>query len=66
MIYPDFIMRDLRQNLDCETDDESQDERIDNMSHNEALDRICNWNGLINYGEAIRAWVQAIYGVVLK
>ena len=65
MIYPENILRLVRQNLDIEPTDTSMDEEINNMSRNEVLNRVCEWEGLIGYGRVIREWIKDIYGVDL-
>jgi len=65
--YPEYIMQAVRQNLaDIEEDDASHDYEINGMSHHEIFDRVCNWEGIINYGSIIRRLVRDIYGVELK
>ena len=46
--------------------DESKDDEIAEMSKEEVLDRVCNWNGLIGYGSTIKQWIEDIYGVNLE
>ena len=53
MKYPENIMRKVRGNLDLELDDTSRDGEIEGMSKREVFDRVCNWDGLINYGDTI-------------
>ena len=65
MTYPENILRLVRQNLDIESTDTSMDEEINNMSRNEVLNRVCEWEGLIGYGRVIREWIKDIYGVDL-
>ena len=65
MTYPENILRLVCQNLDLEPTDTSMDEEINNMSRNEVLNRVCEWEGLIGYGEVIREWIKDIYGVDL-
>ena len=65
MTYPENILGLVRQNLDLEPTDTSMDEEINAMSRNEVLDRVCEWEGLIGYGEIIREWIKDIYGVDL-
>ena len=65
-MYPEYIMRYVRQNLDLEPDDTSKDSIINKMSHDDILSRVCEWNGLINYGSTIRNWIQSIYHVSLS
>ena len=54
MEYKEYIMEQIRQNLSLEADDNSKDDFINNMPKSEVLNRLCNWNGLINYGSTIR------------
>lgn len=63
--YFDNIMGDVRQNLGLEPDDESMDERINTMTRQEVFNRVCNWNGLINYAGMLREWVEDIWGIDL-
>ena len=65
MTYPENILRLVRQNLDLDPTDTSMDDEINAMSRNEVLDRVCEWEGLIGYGEVIREWIKDIYGVDL-
>ena len=65
MTYPENILRLVRQNLDLKPTDTSMDEEINNMSRNEVLNRVCEWEGLIGYGRVIREWINDIYGVNL-
>ena len=51
MTYPENILRLVRQNLDLEPTDTSMDDKINNMSRNEVLDRVCEWEGLIVMAE---------------
>lgn len=66
MQYPESIMADVRQNLSLEPDDTSKDTEIEAMTHNQILDKVATWNGLIGYGTTIRSWVKAIYGIELN
>ena len=59
--YFDSIMEDVRQNLGLEADDTSKDDEISEMSRDEILDRVCEWNGLIGYGSTVREWVENIW-----
>ena len=59
--YPNYVLNAIRQNLGLEQDDTSQDKIIEKMSKDEVLDRVCNWEGLIDYGEKIRNWFKDIY-----
>lgn len=66
MKYPENIMRMVRGNLDLELDDKSRDGEIVAMSKREVLNRVCNWDGLIDYGDTIIKWINQIYGIDLR
>lgn len=66
MKYPENIMRMVRGNLDLELDDKSRDGEIEAMSKQEVLNRVCDWDGLIDYGNTIIKWINQIYGVDLN
>lgn len=61
----DYILRYVRQNLGLDANDTSKDDIIAKMPKREILDRVCNWNGLINYGGQVKGWIEDIYGVEL-
>jgi hypothetical protein len=63
--YPEHIMGILRQRLGLEFDDTSRDVEILTYSHNEVFDEVCEWEGLIDYGDKIRELVDSIYGIEL-
>lgn len=62
MKYPENIMRMVRGNLDLEADDANRDGEIKAMSKQEVFNRVCNWDGLIDYGNTIIKWINQIYG----
>ena len=66
MKYPENIMRMVRGNLDLELDDTSRDGEIEAMSKQEIFSRVCDWEGLINYDNTIKSWVNQIYGIDLN
>ena len=66
MKYPENIMRMVRGNLDLEFDDTSHDGEIEAMSKQEVFSRVCDWEGLINYGSTIKSWIKQIYGIDLN
>lgn len=66
MKYPENIMCKVRGSLDLELDDKSRDGEIEAMSKQEVLNRVCNWDGLINYGDTIIKWINQIYGIDLN
>lgn len=66
MKYPENIMRMVRGNLDLELDDKSRDGEIAAMRKREVFNRVCNWDGLIDYGDTIIKWINQIYGIDLN
>lgn len=66
MKYPENIMRMVRGNLDLEADDANRDGEIKAMSKQEVFNRVCNWDGLIDYGNTIIKWINQIYGIDLN
>jgi hypothetical protein len=64
--YPDYIMEYVRQNLGLDANDTSRDVEIVRMSRDEILNRVCTWNGLIDYGATIKEWVGNIFEVELE
>ena len=64
--YPPYILRAVRSNLGYDENDDSHDEEIYGMSKDEVLDAVCNWDGLIHYGNRIKGWVESIYGINLN
>ena len=65
MIYPENIMCMVRQYMGLEPDDEKYDDEILSMKPSEVLGMVCEWEGLIGYGEVIREWIKDIYDVDL-
>ena len=66
MNYPEYILEILRQRKDLEEDDTSRDEEFQNLSANEVFDEVIKWDGLGNYADTIKQWVQDIYSVDLN
>lgn len=64
--YPEHIMECVRQRLGLEKYDYSRDEEINELSHNEVFEHVCNWNGLLGYDHTIKSWVRDIYKVELN
>lgn len=65
-VYPDDIMEAVRQNLDLDENDSTHDDIIEQMSKDEVLDRVLEWNGICGYGDEIRQWILDIYGIDLS
>lgn len=63
--YPEYIMEFLRQRKGLNEYDISEDKDINTLTANEALDEVCNWNGLIHYANTIKGWVKDIYKIDL-
>ena len=64
--YPEYIMCYVRQSLGLQADDTSEDDTINAMSGTEIFSRVCDWNGLLGYGDTIRVWIKDIFGKDLK
>jgi hypothetical protein len=58
-------MRAVRQNLGYEENDTTIDDTINKMKADNILDCVCNWNGLIHWGDTIKEWIEDIYKVKL-
>ena len=65
-MYPEHILKKLRQRWGLDEDDKSKDDVFNNYSPNEVLDEVCMWEGLIGYGPCIRGWIESIYGIDLE
>lgn len=61
-MYPEYILRMLRQRRGMDTNDKSEDDVLNSMPMDRVFDEVCNWNGLINYGATIRGWITDVYG----
>ena len=65
--YPEYIMGYVRQNLGLDDPEvKTEDDFINSMSKDEILERVCNWNGLINYHNTVKGWVEDIYNIELN
>jgi len=63
--YPESIMECVRQRWRLEKYDDSRDEEINELSPDEILEHVCNWNGLIGYASTIKSWIEDIYKLKL-
>lgn len=64
--YPEYIMQNLRQRRGLDKYDTSLDDRLSEMSKDNAFKDVVNWNGLLGgYDNTIKSWVKDIYGVDL-
>ena len=66
MKYNEYIMRNVRGNLDLEIDDTSKDDLIMEMSKKEVLERYFIWEGICGYTDIILDLIYDIYGVDLS
>lgn len=64
--YPEYIMCYVRQHLGLKPNDTSEDDAINAMAESEIFSRVCDWNGLIGYGDTIRTWIKDIFRKDLK
>lgn len=60
-LYPDSIMRCVRQNLGYDPNDISADKEISIMTPHEVLNSWLEWNGIIGYTDDILHAVSSIY-----
>ena len=56
-------MRKLRQRRWLEPNDISSDEILNNFSPQQAFKEVLSWEGLINWDETIKEWINDIYGI---
>jgi len=59
--YPDYIMRNVRENLGLTPDDTSEDAFIMEMDKEEVVERYFTWEGIIGYGNKIISVVNDIF-----
>ena len=64
--YPNYIYEAVRQNLGVDKYDFSVDCKIDEMSHDEVLLRICIWKSIPGFDITIKKWIRDIYGTQLQ
>ena len=64
--YPEYIMCYVRQYLGLNPNDTSEDDAINAMAESEIFSRVCDWNGLLGYGDTIRVWIKDVFGKDLK
>lgn len=63
--YPESIMECVRQRWGLEKYDDSKDDEINQLSPDEVLEHVCNWNGLLGYATTIKSWIGDIYKIDL-
>ena len=64
--YPEYIMCYVGQHLGLNPNDTSEDDAINAMAESEIFSRVCDWNGLLGYGDTIRVWIKDVFGKDLK
>lgn len=63
--YSENIMEFVRQRWGMEKYDDSKDDEINQLSPDEVLEHVCNWNGLVGYANTIKSWIGNIYKIDL-
>lgn len=64
--YPEYIMRNIRQNLGLEANDTSRDDYIMKMSKERVFKAYLEWEGIIGYTNEILSTISEIYGTNLS
>lgn len=59
--YSEDVMEYVRQRWGLKKYDDSKDKEINQLSPNEVLEHVCNWNGLLGYSNMIKSWIRDIY-----
>ena len=63
MKYPNWIVKNVRENLGLEPDDDSRDNEIATMSRREVFERWLTWQGIIGYGCYILDTIEEIWDI---
>lgn len=63
--YPEYILKKLRERVGNNEDDTSQDEEFQEMSPEDVLNEVLEWDGICGYASTILRWIQDIYKVKL-
>ena len=63
---PKSVLRDMRERLGYDEDDDTSDEEILSMSGKEFLSEYINWNGLIGHADTIIEAIYMAYGISLE
>lgn len=63
--YSESIMECVRQRWGLEKYDDSKDDEINQLSPDEVLEHVCNWNRLLGYATIIKSWIGDIYKIDL-
>jgi len=61
----EYILKILRQRYKLDENDKSKDKDFIYLSANEVFEHVTTWEGLINYADTIKKWVNDIYKVDL-
>lgn len=65
-MYPDYIMKDVREALGREADDTTVDMVIMNMDPIDVLGKYWQWNGIIGYEGEMLESVCDIFGIDIE
>lgn len=63
--YSDEVYRFVRQRLGYDEFDGTHDGEIDMMERSTVFNEVCNWEGLVEYGETVMEWIECVYGIDL-
>jgi hypothetical protein len=65
-MYPEYILKMLRQRDELDEDDKSQDDIYNRMLPDRVFEEICIWNGFLGgWHYSIKNWIRDIYNVKL-
>lgn len=65
-IYPEYILKKLRQREGLEPNDTSMDDMLNGLSPEIVFKEVCDWEGMIGYSSSILGWIEDIYGIDLN
>lgn len=63
--YPEYIMKKLREWDDLDVNDKSRDDELQELSPEEAFDRVLSYEGIFGYRASILGWIEDIFKVKL-
>lgn len=61
-MYPEYIMKILRQRRGLDENDTRLDEEFSLMIPPDVFEEVLEWDGLIGYFYTIKTWIEDIYG----
>lgn len=65
-LFPERIVKVVRQTMGLDADDYTRDREIACMSHREVFDAWLTWDGIIGYTEVILDTIEEIYKITLE